>query len=218
MIHWFRRFAVVAAVVMAFCASSAQADPIISFSTVGTFATSGNSSLTKGDVTLNFTGVTLDIFAEDLNSNGVYQDDELFGYFNFDYGANWSAGDKELFAGEVFNLTITQTVPNPGTGGFNSSIVSGSIEFRTSTSGKSDLYLVFNDPLSITVPTSSTPQISYTIEKDVFIGDSNTASTEQFAVGGQAAVPLPGVVWGGMTLFGMVGGARGLNLLRRRVA
>jgi hypothetical protein len=215
MIHWFRRFAVVAAVVMAFCASSAQADPIISFSTVGTFATSGNSSLTKGDVTLNFTGVTLDIFAEDLNSNGVYQDDELYGYFNFNYGANWSAGDKESFAGELFTLTITQSVPNPGTGTFDSSVVSGTIEFRTGGNGKSDLYLVFNDPLSIVIPQTGTPQVSYTVEKDVFIGDANTASTEQFAVGGQAAVPLPGVVWGGMTLFGMVGGAGGFRRLRR---
>jgi len=116
------------------------------------------------------------------------------------------AGAEDSFAGTQFTLRIVQTVPGGGTGDIVADLT-GTLRRNLSGEGGSDLFLDFTG----SVPIGS---VTYTpIDLNIAAGALPTDSTLQGRIA-VSAVPVPMAVWGGMSLFGLLGGGR--ILARRR--
>lgn len=233
----FRGLACLAALVVLPPAGVARADTIVEFSTAGAFddtsvlasphsVSSDGSALTVGNTRLVY-HATSQLFTDlDFDGAGVAQLDDMYGFFTVE-STDPTVGVVtpsvfQGFNGAGFRLTVTQQTPSvaDNTNSWLSNL-SGQLWYRENdakTGGT--LQLVFADPLIFTIPPdNSPPAVSYRVERDVTIGRSTGSTSGQaFGVGGQVAVPLPGVVWLGAALLSGVSGVRRLRRLRRPVA
>ena len=233
---WFSRasgvLAGLAAVVV--LAGAARADTIVQFSTAGVFddtsvlasphsVSPDGSALTVGNTRLVYHAASQVFTDVDFDDTGTAQLEDMFGFFTVestDPSVDLITPSLfQQFDGAQFQLTVTQQAPavadNQNSWFAN---LSGRLWYRENDARTgSTLVLEFNDPLSFTIPPDGTPPaVRYQVDPLVVIGRSTgTTSTQQFGVGGQVAVPLPGVVWMGLALLGGVGGAQGLKRLRR---
>jgi len=110
----------------------------------------------------------------------------------------------DSYAGQQFTLRIVQSVPGSGFGDIVADLT-GTLQRSSSGQGGSSLFLDFTGSVPI-------GNVTYT-PSDLIIaaGAFPTDSTLQGTI---AVVPVPMAVWGGMSLFGLLGGGR--ILARRR--
>jgi hypothetical protein len=112
------------------------------------------------------------------------------------------AGPLADYAGQTFTLNIVQSIPGLGAGS-----VVGTLTGKLQTS-QSGLHLKFTDADIVTIVTGLTTVI-YDPVNDTLIVPSTTnfgLTTLQGEI--TAIVPLPAAAWGGMALFGVLGGAK----------
>jgi hypothetical protein len=240
------RFAPV--LVVALLGSVASADPILSFSTSGAFnvgtlepgmvgtVSDGGTRLGIGDASgvntfLVYHGqnYSFDFGAsENVRPDGSYFRELTFGYFTLestDPNQDLTAEKYRVFDGAEFTLSVNQTAPVVGDGGWASKLIHGTVwysENPNSPGTSSYLGVKFADPLTFSVPrnTEGPGTIMYTIEPTAYVSAPNGQTGQQFHVNGHVsavAAPLPGVAWLGLTLLGGVGGARGVARFRRRM-
>jgi hypothetical protein len=212
MISWLKRLvAPVAALAMFAVLPITAAADTISYTTSLVFAASGTNILDTGAYSLTFNGAN--IVDLSLTKNGAVPLGTAvattFGSFSTD------AASYEVFSGAQFTLSVFQS--DPSTSDNNPANLAGEMTgYITFDANAQVTTLHFTSPTSFMIGSglSFPPSVRYTINQDQTIDNQVLGATE--IRGTAAAAPLPGVAVAGMTLFGMVGGAGGLNQLRRR--
>ena len=203
------RFSLAALLVMV-TAQSALADNV-EFTTSGAFSGPKASGAVLGstNVKTGLTGTsTLTYFGETAGSapaDGIVHAISL-GSFTLSGAITLPKKETDSFDGG-FTLTINQTQPTGGSGS-DTSTVTGTVIGSNGTLG------VLFDTGSITIGSAL-----YSIEDVNFFAIGNqTVSGTVIAtpVARPAAVPVPAAAWGGMALFGVLGGAK-VRRRRRRM-
>ena len=201
MFRWFGAVAPpLVAVALLVLPSAAQAAPV-TFSTSGAFTAVAPDSGTGTNVLTTGSGATL-TYQNVVNS---FVDAALLpvsqvslGTFSF----NLNNASGTFAPGDEFTLTITQSDPGGGPES-SSAFVTGSIVALSAPSSDSGgVSMVFDGPIII-------GQVGYFIDPFTLQWGGNlpgTASGTLYAT--VAAVPLPAAAWGGMALFGVLGGVK----------
>jgi len=190
---------VAVAVFTALTASIASA-ATVEYSTTGTFTSTGTSILTGANgSSITFTGVPF------LTNLGVVDAPTTAPLGLFTTVAP-VPGFEDSYAGQEFTLHILQTVPGGGSGSIAVDLT-GTLRRSPSGEGGSTLFLDFTGSVPIGA-------VTYTpLDLGIAAGQEPTNSTLQGNIAINV-VPVPMAVWGGMSLFGLLGGGR--ILARRR--
>jgi hypothetical protein len=198
----------------------AHADPV-AFSTSGGFSVDSmlsSDSTANSAQTLKSADGKLQLDFAQTSSSGDTSNllDQPFPLGNFTL--SWTAGGGGFaLAGDSFTMTITQSTPGVGTGS-SSATVTGTLT-QTGRNENATVTLSFGtDPILITTPGALT---SYALDfNPLTFGGVNLTqngsiqtSLNAYVTVVPAPVPLPAAAWGGLALFGVLGG--GYKLRRK---
>lgn len=239
MLGWLKKIMAPLAVVWMFwCGPSVRADVQVEYYTRGIFTNFSNpGSVTfGGGAVLNpggpyggYSSVTVDSTADSQSSTLTYNysdyktafapDDGSFGSLigskslgSFELTSTDTAATYDIFDGIQFTLEIYQVVPTSGSGSLVGTVTGTVHATPGGPTSQPELLVQFPSPYIIGVPTGN-PSTQYKLE----LTDGNVHVTgvpgDATGLTGSVAVPLPGIVWAGMTLLSAVGTA---NVLRRR--
>ena len=176
-----------AAVLLAVLCTAHSASAVsVQYSTIGTFGSTNTTASSGGS--LSFVGVVLATVNEpSLASLGEFH----------------ATGTTETFVNESFTLDIFQLLPGSGNGSLVGTLTG---KLQTSQSG---LVLTFSSSSTV-ISSLNQPDVTYALFPGPVLGIApSTTNSGVTTVNAQiSAVPLPAAAWGGMALFGVLGGAK----------
>jgi len=157
----------------------------VTYSTTGTFGNTSTS--TSGNLT--FVGANGSVNEPTVSSLGTFQ----------------ASAGSQTFVNTPFTIDIFQLLPGVGTG-----TLVGSLTGLLNTN-QSGTFLTFTSPTaSITAGGYVTTYLAFPtaiIPSTINAGAGLGVSTVQGSIT-SAVIPLPAAAWGGMALFGVLGGAK----------
>ena len=200
MFRWLGAVAPPLVAIALFLLPSAAQAVTVNYTTSGAFtAGPGDSVNGSGALVAAGSGETILSFVGNLSGTAnTPATNRSLGKFTLDFGAATEAFSTM----SSFALTINQTLPS-ALGGSTSSPIIGSVVYSGGLTSAGSVSLVFSpNPVII-------DNIAYVINPFTLVFDANQPGAVTGTLTASIlAVPLPAAAWGGMALFGVLGGAK----------